>query len=104
MTMYHGTTKENYSKIVKTNTLNAPVYLTPNKNTAEDYAANNSADYMVIEIDVDESLFIADGEFVSGMEEDWIAESLENGSIYVDTDIDIKNADVTIYEDFEEME
>ena len=61
MTMYHGTTKENYSIIKETNILNAPVYLTPNKETAVDYAANNSANFIVFEIDVNKSDFIADG-------------------------------------------
>jgi len=104
MTMYHGTTKTAYELIKENNVLNAPVYLTPNKQTAENYAANNSADYIVIEIEVDESLFQADREFVSGMEENWLEESLNNGSIYIDSDISIDNAKITVYEDYEELD
>jgi len=104
MTMYHGTTKTAFSEIGKTNILNAPVYLTPKKQIAEDYAANNSADYIVIEIEVDESLFQADREFVSGLEENWLEESLDNGSIYIDSNISIDNAKITVYEDYEELD
>ena len=104
MTMYHGTTKTAFIEIGKTNILNAPVYLTPKKQIAEDYAANNSADYIVIEIEVDESLFQADREFVSGLEENWLEESLDNGSIYIDSNISIDNAKITVYEDYEELD
>jgi RNA:NAD 2'-phosphotransferase (TPT1/KptA family) len=103
MTMYHGTTKDNYNLIKETGILNSHVYLTPEKQIAVDYAANNSADYVVIEIEVDESLFQADREFVSGMEENWVEESLDNGSIYVDCNVEIKNATITVYEDYEEL-
>lgn len=104
MTMYHGTTKTAYEEIKKTNILNGPVYLSPIKQTAVDYASNNSADFIVIEIEVDESLFQADREFVSGFENDWLEESLNNGSIYIDANISIDNAKITVYEDYEELD
>ncbi len=104
MRMYHGTTKTAYEEIKKNNILNAPVYLTPDKQTAIDYAANNSTDFAVIEIEVDESLFQADNEFVSGWEEDRLKESLNNGSIRIDSDLLIDGAKITLYEDYEELE
>ena len=104
MTMYHGTTKDNYEIIQKTNILNAPVYLSPEKRISVEYAANNAADFVIIEVEVDETLFQADREFVSGLSEDWLKESLENGSVYVDDEISIESAKITEFQDYEEKE
>ena len=104
MTMYHGTTKDNYKIIQKTNILNAPVFLTPEKRIAVEYAANNAADFVIIEVEVDETLFQADREFVSGLSEDWLKESLGNGSVYIDSEMGIESAKITVFQDYEEVE
>lgn len=102
MTMYHGTTKANYEMIKIDGYLIAPVYLTPMKRTAEDYAGNNSSDFIVFEINIDEKLFMADDEFCK--ENFTVEESLNNGSIYIDSNIDISKSNITKYEDYEEIE
>lgn len=101
ITLYHGTTKENFESIIADGVLCGPVYLTPNKSTAEDYAANNSPDYMVFEVKVCFDDLNYDDEFVS---EGCVYASLEAGSVYVDGNVSIKDAKVTKYEDYEEIE
>lgn len=101
ITLYNGTPKFNYSSIVADGALSGPVYLTPRKELAEDYAANNSADYVVFEIEIDRDLLNYDAEFVS---EHCVDASMDAGSVYVDGDVSISNARVTFYEDYEECE
>lgn len=101
ITLYHGTPKFNYNSIIAEGELSGPVYLTPRKELAEDYAANNSADYVVFEIEVDRGLLNYDAEFVN---EYCVEASLEAGSVYVDGPVSISNAKVTFYEDYEEVE
>lgn len=99
--LYHGTPKFNYNAIIADGELSGPVYLTPRKELAEDYAANNSADYVVFEIKVDRDLLNYDAEFVN---EQCVEASLEAGSVYVDEAVSVKNARVTFYENYEEVE
>jgi len=103
ITLYHGTTKENAELIKQSGKLSAPVYMTPNFDTAEEYAANNSPDYVVIELYVDESDLTYDSEFC-GNESDLIQESLENGSVVSEVDLDITNCDFKYFEDYELVE
>lgn len=100
MTMYHGTLS--IDQIVSDGFLRGPVYLTPDKNLAEDYAANNSPDYSVIEMEIAESLFVADREFVKSG--GGVQESLENGSIRLESDLILENVKITNYIDYEEVE
>ncbi len=103
--MYHGTTKEAFEQIKNDGILNAPVYLTPDFDTAADYAANNSADYVVITVDVDESLFCADNEFISGDDcLNPVEASLESGSVFIDSEVAIDGATFAFFEDYEEIE
>jgi hypothetical protein len=95
--LYHGTTKENYELIKSNNTLNSPVYLTPNRETAEDYAGNNSSDFVIIEVELDIEDLTYDSEFVS---EPCVSESLNAGSVVSETDILITGCDVYEFEDY----
>ena len=101
VTLFHGTTKENYEMIKKDGFLHAPVYMTPNKTTAEDYAANNSANYAVFEVDVEYSELEYDSECVCSHS---VEESLDAGSVYVDRNVCIARAIVTHYNDYCETE
>lgn len=98
MIMYHGTTIENFESIKRDKRLIGPVYITPKKCVAEEYAFANSGNVVIIELDVDESLFNVDAEFVN----EWnIDKSLEAGSVYTKCDLPIKHASFEIYEDYE---
>jgi len=98
--LFHGTPLEQYEEIKNDGFLCGPVYLTPCKKTAEDYAANNSPDFVVIEVEVRFDDLRADSEFVS---EYCVQSSLDAGSVYVDGNVSIKKADVTFYEDYSEV-
>lgn len=101
ITLYHGTPKFNYSAIMTNGELSGPGYLTPRKELAEDYSANNSTDYVVFEIEVDRDLLNYDAEFVN---KHCVEASLEAGSVYVGGSVSITNAKATFYEDYEEVE
>lgn len=98
--LYHGTPMSQFEEIKEDGFLFGPVYLTPCKKAAEDYAANNSPDFVVIEVEVDYSLLNADSEFVS---EYCVDSSLEAGSVYVEGNVSIENAEVYFYEDYSEV-
>ena len=99
MKLYHGTTKENSTKIEEAGVLNSPVYLTPNKETAGDYAANNSENYVVYEIEIDFEELKYDAEFVNEAD---VVNSLDAGSVWVDRNVSIVNCEKTEYCDYEE--
>ncbi|OYD24709.1 hypothetical protein [Oceanimonas baumannii] len=105
MKMYHSTSVENYQSIISDGFLSAPVYLTPSKKIAEEYGANNSPEFVIIEVNVDEAGFCADAEFVKGqMEADQaIEESLSNGSVFIDEDVSVAGHIASHYEDYEEV-
>ena len=100
MKMYHSTSVEAAKEIKTDGFLVGPVYLTPSRKIAEAYGANNSDKFFVIELDVDESLFCADAEFVKGeMSIDQaVEESLSNGSVYIDGDLSIEGAEFHFFE------
>lgn len=100
MRMYHSTSIEAAEKIKDSGSIRGPVYLTPKLEIAEEYGANNSSDFVIIAVDVDEALFCADLEFVK-CGDDALAESLENGSVYVDGDVAVASAEFIRYEDYE---
>lgn len=100
VTLYHGTPKSAYEEIIADGFLIGPVYLTPNKNTAEEYAANNSPDYVVFEVEIEYSELNIDREFVS---EHSIEASLEAGSVFVNGNVGIEGAIITIFENYCEV-
>lgn len=87
MTLYHGTTKNNFNQIMTSGMINGQVYLSPSAQIAEDYALNNSCDIVVIEVELEISELSADLEFVKNGDSDFLEESLENGSCFADRDI-----------------
>jgi len=89
MRLYHGTTKDSFDGIKKAGVINGRVYLTPEYQTAKDYAENNSDEIVIIEVEIDYNELNADREFVKSGEVDWLEESLENGSCYIDRDISV---------------
>lgn len=101
ITLYHGTTESNARSIISDGCINGRVYLTPNKATAEDYAANNSSNYVVFEVVVDYCDLQYDDEFINGETDDWVSESLNAGSVYVDHAISVKDFPMSKYVDYE---
>lgn len=89
MRLYHGTTKKSYKKILDSGKINKRVYLSPDDDIAKDYAFNNSDQIVLIFLDIDESELKADYEFVKGECEDFLEESLNNGSCYVNRNIKV---------------
>ncbi|MFK7090464.1 hypothetical protein A203_18595 [Chromobacterium violaceum] len=51
MKLFHGTSQENHEQIIAEGRLLGPVFLTPSKQSAKEYAGREGA---VIEVDVDE--------------------------------------------------
>ena len=56
MTLYHGTSDDNYAAIQQSNMLRGPVFLTPNWESAEQYSDGGQ----IIEIDIDEEDLLID--------------------------------------------
>lgn len=106
MKMYHSTSLDNYQSILADGFLSGPVYLAVDKKMAADYGANNGPDFVVMELNVGRESLCADMEFVKGELniEDAVEESLNNGSAYIDGDIDVAGHTAYKYEDFEEIE
>lgn len=103
VTLYHGTTLENGKSILNDGVINGPVYMSPSIKTAEDYAANNSSDYMIFELEIAFDELEYDAEFINGDTDDLVQESLDAGSVFVDGDVSIENAQVKTFIDYEEV-
>ena len=70
ITLYHGTSSESATSIIKSGSINGRVYLSPSIDVAADYAGNNDSDYTVFEVEVDYSALKPDSEFISGDTDD----------------------------------
>ena len=110
MKMYHAAQLSDLESI-QADGLRAPVYMTPELTTAENYGFANSDSTVIFEINIDESLFHADSEFVKNAGEDFrdsenpvLAESLSNGSVWVSNMVPVTNAILRIYEDYDLVE
>lgn len=87
ITLYHGTTLESFNGITESGAINGRVYASPNIQTAIDYASAHSDNIVIIELCFDKSELEYDSEFINGDTSDWVQESLDAGSVYIDRDV-----------------
>lgn len=82
ITLYHGTSQENYEQIMKDGVITGRVYFTPRKDMAREYGE------VVIAVDVEISLIKIDWESTDYNPEMTIEQAIEEGlSLYVDDDV-----------------
>lgn len=62
MKLYHGTTAENYEAIIAAGIIHGPVYMTADRNIAEEYAGDGE----VVEVYVDASSLLIDLDMPGG--------------------------------------
>ena len=100
LNLYHGTSVENFASIKKDGVIKAPVFLATSKEVAEDYASSNSADFVVIEVCVNIDDLQSDVDHANSWS---VLDSIEAGSVRVDSDVAVAAANVTLYEDYSEV-
>jgi hypothetical protein len=78
--LFHGTTKAALSEIRRSGVLEGPVFLTPRKEVAEDYAGD---DGVVLEVEVEKELLLLDFDFAGAQ-----LISLEDANVYTESEGD----------------
>lgn len=102
ITLYHGTTNENASKILKSKYIKEPAYFTPKLKDAEEYALNNDADGVVIKTQVDSRYLEPDNESKQWRDAE---EALGNdAAVYSTKRVPLKNFKFIYYIDYEKQD
>lgn len=98
MKLYHATPIENLDKIKADGVLTGcdGVYFSPDLDVAKQYGFNNAEEIAVFVVDLDESELCADAEF-AGNGDDFLQESLDNGSCLVKRDVDISSSEILFF-------